>query len=128
MIQFLKSAKSANSINRGGLIKPSDIVYMACSGAWEVYTLIMDNAESKKEFMASKNHHSVFNACYITYLQSRDKFGDLLKFRCLNDHSFENFFKQISEKFFNVMAKNFVSETNSVTHSLKETKVVVNSR
>ena len=109
-----------NSINRGGLIKPSDIVYTACTGVWETYTSIMDNIESKKEFMASKNHRSVFHFCYITYLKSRDKFGEILNFKCLNDHSFEIFLKQISEKFFNVMAKNFVSETNSVTHSLKK--------
>ena len=117
-----ESKEFLNSINRGGLIKPSDILYTACTGAWEIYTLIMDNAESKTEFLASKNHRAIFHVCYITYLKSRNKFDELFSFKCMNDHLFETFLKKISEKFFNVMAKNFVSETNSVTHSLKKRK------
>ena len=65
----LECKEFLDSINRGGLIKPSDILYLACIGAWEIYTLVMDNVDSKMEFLASKNHRSVFHACYITNLK-----------------------------------------------------------
>ena len=117
----LECKEFLDSINREGLIKSSDILYMACNGAWETYKLVMKNIESKM-FFASKNHRSVFHVCYITYLKSHDKFGEIFNFKCLKDHSFAEYLKKISEKFFNVMAKNFVSELNSVTHSLKKRK------
>ena len=89
----LECKEFLDSINREGLIKPSDILYMACIGAWETYKLVMKNIESKMEFLASKNHRSVFHACYITYLKSHDKFGEIFNFKCLKDHSFEKFWR-----------------------------------
>ena len=38
------------------------------------------------------------------------------------DHSFQTMVKEIGEKFFNIMAKNFVSEINSITHSNRKRK------
>ena len=40
-----------NSINRGGLIKPSDLTFLSCIASWSVYKLIMDNNDSKSYFL-----------------------------------------------------------------------------
>ena len=109
-------------INRGGLIKPSNIVNDACVGAWEAYKRIIDNIESKKYFLSCKAHRSVFFKCLLIHMKSNDKFENMFAFKCVNDHPFESMLEKVSEKFFNLMAKNLVSETNSVTHSTKKRK------
>ena len=39
-------------INRGGLVKPSDIEYDVCTVAWDVYVRIIDSCEAKLYFLA----------------------------------------------------------------------------
>ena len=112
-----------DSINRGGLIKPSAIVNDACVAAWESYYRIMDNVESKKQFLASKHHWSVFIKFGLIYLKSTDKYDRILSSKCVEDHPFTSILEKIVGKSFNVMVKNFVSETNSVTHSLAKQKM-----
>ena len=111
-----------DNTNRGGLMKPSDIVRIACTGTWEFYQAIMDNPDGQKYFLACKNHRSVFYECLLLYLNSTDTCTDMLTFCCEQDHSFNLILRKIAEKFFNVVAKNFVSETNSTTHSLNKRK------
>ena len=82
----------------------------------------MDNPDGRKYFLACKNHRSVFYESLLLYLNSTDIYTDMLTFCCEQDHSFNLILSKIAEKFFNVMAKNFVSETNSTTHSLKKRK------
>ena len=41
-----------------------------------------------------------------------------MSFTCEKDHLFGSILKNVSKKFFNVTAKNFVLETNSITHTI----------
>ena len=109
-------------INRGGLIKPSTIINDACVAAWVAYLRIMDNIESRKLFLASKMHRSVFIQFLLIHMKSADKYENMFTFKCVAEHPFQSILEKVGEKFFNVMAKNFVSETNSTTHRLKKRK------
>ena len=51
--------------NRGGLTKPSDVVFMACVHAWALYVTISENGEAFNLLMQSTNPRSVFTHCYI---------------------------------------------------------------
>ena len=55
-------------------------------------------------------------------MKSSDKYENMFAFKCVKDHPFQSILEKVSEKFFNVMAKNFVSETNSVTHTTEKRK------
>ena len=55
-------------------------------------------------------------------MKSSDRYNAMFELECASHHQFEKILTKVIEKFFNVMAKNFVSETNSVTHSLKKRK------
>ena len=41
------NASFVNSINRGGLIKPGNILYISCIISWTIYKEMMDNEEAK---------------------------------------------------------------------------------
>ena len=109
-----------DEINRGGLVKPSDLVYAICALAWDIYLQIMENSEAKSVFVSSKMHRSVFVS--IVHAQAIDdtKYVDILETSCLRNHRFGGLSSKILSKFFNVMCKNFVSEVNSTVHTLKK--------
>ena len=111
-----------NSINRGGLIKPSDLTFLSCIASWSVYKLIMDNNDSKSYFLLCKSQLAVFVKCLFIHIKDNDTYSDILKTSCMRDHSFETIIKSVAETFFNVIAKNFVSDVNSITHSNKKRK------
>ena len=107
-------------INRGGLVKPSMVVNLLCIGAWELYQVLMNNDDSKSYFLKCKVHRPVFTGCFNWFVRNSDDYLFLLGMKCSNDHSFELMIKKIAEKFFNVMATNFVKDINSDIHSKKK--------
>ena len=51
----------------------------------------------------------------MCYIQSNLKYSGMLTVKCEKNGPYEIILKNASEKFFNVIAKKFVSETNSLT-------------
>ena len=49
-----------DEINKGGLVKPSVLVYAMGALTWDTYLQIMKNYEAKSLFLSSKMHQSVF--------------------------------------------------------------------
>ena len=115
-----------DEINRGGLIKPSDIVFITCVISWDVYSQIMENIEAKSTFMSSKMHRRVFNFVVQEKIKDDDRYIDILKTTCLQNHLFVDLFTKVVNKFFNCMCKNFASEINSNVHRNKKRNNVQN--
>ena len=107
-------------INRGGQIKPSDIIYLTSIASCELYKLIMDNSDSKSYFLSCKLQRPVFSKCLKWYVENKGKYNAVLDMKCTDNHSFEVILQNVGEKFFNSMAKNFVNDINSITHSQKK--------
>ena len=59
-ISPLECQSFLDMINRGGLIKPSDIVYSSCGVAWDVYSRIMESYEAKSYLLSCKMQRNVF--------------------------------------------------------------------
>ena len=72
-----------NSINRGGLIKPSDIIFLSCIASWRVYQMIMDNDDSKAYFLACKSQRLVFVKCLFIYIENNDSYSGLFRTTCI---------------------------------------------
>ena len=107
-------------INRRGLVKPSDIVYVVCTVAWDVYVRIMESCEAKLYFLASKMQRKVFVNLVVAEITDNDDYGGILETSCIKNHAFSVMLDKLVVKFFNVMCKNFVSEINSAVHKSKK--------
>ena len=73
--------------------------------------------------MSCKSQRPIFVKCILIYIKDNESYDGILKATCILEHSFEEIVKGVAEKFFNVMAKNFVSEVNSITHSNRKRKM-----
>ena len=109
-----------NSINRGGLVKTSEIIYSSCIASWNIYKKIMDNEEAKACFLSCKLQRKVFLNVVLTEVESDSKYCEILNVSCMENHSFRGNFVCVVETFFNVMAKNFASDINSTVHVNKK--------
>ena len=94
-----------DEISKGGLVKPSDLVYAICALAWDAYLQIMENSEAKSLFLSSKVHQSVsFNIINGQTIE-KTKYVDILDTTCLKNHQFDSLSSNILSKFFNVICK-----------------------
>ena len=107
-------------INRGRLVKPSDIVYVVCTVAWDVYVRIMESCEAKLYFLACKMQRKVFANLVVAEITGNDDYGGILETSCIKNHAFSVMLDKLVVKFFNVMCKNFVSEINSAVYKSKK--------
>ena len=121
-ISPLECQSFLDMINRGGLIKPSDIVYSSCVVAWDVYSRIMESYEAKSYFLSCKMQRNVFLKVVMIETHANENNTGILEATCINEHCFADIYEKILTNFFNVMCKNFVSEVNSATHKAKKRK------
>ena len=99
-------------INRGGLTTPSDLCFLTCIYAWNLFVLLKDNKNLKSKMFNSENPLKTFCSAFCLQLQN-DPFASILyDQKCQSDHQFSDFIKQISSKMFKIMTKNVVKEMN----------------
>ena len=67
-------------------------------------------------FYHARHQRKVFIKIVIKKIENDQKHSGILHVMCMDNHSFKNVLVHIVAKFFNVMAKNFVSEINSKAH------------
>ena len=91
-------------------MKTCDIVYLSCVAAWDVFKSIMDNNDSKSHFLSCKLQQLIFTKCVLIYVQSNEKYSGMPTVKCEKNDIFEIILQNVSENFFNMMAKNFVLE------------------
>ena len=101
-------------VTRGGLLKPSDLVYMTCDHDWSLYHRIKDSNDAFNLHLSSTNPRTLFNEFFITILEDNDSMTETLKTSCGNGHTFLTFAKRAVSTFFNLMAKNYVSNMNEL--------------
>lgn len=113
-----------SQVNRGGLIIPSELTFLACLQAWNFYQSIIQEPYLKQLLMAPNlKSQKVFETSFIRYLDEWEETRLLfLVNSCSNGHPFCNQVSLLSRKLFNVFSKNFVSVINSEIHRLKSEK------
>ena len=107
-------------VTRGGLLKPSDLVYVTCVHAWSLYHSIKDSNDAFNLLLSSSNPRTLFTEFFITILEDNDSMTETLKTSCGNGHTFLTFAKRAVSTFFNLMAKNYVSNMNDQIHAGKK--------
>ena len=107
-------------VTRGGLLKPSDLVYVTCVHAWSLYHSIKDSNDVFNLLLSSSNPRTLFTEFFITILEDNDSMTETLKTSCGNGHTFLTFAKRAVSTFLYLMAKNYVSNMNDQIHAGKK--------
>ena len=87
-----------DEINRGGLVKPSDLVYAICT-AWNTFLIIQIS------FLSSKAHRSVFLNIVQRQAIESSKYVDILDTICLKNDRFGSLLSNTSVSFSMLYAK-----------------------
>ena len=112
----LPSADFLNSINRGGLVKPTDFVYNLVLHCWRVFEEVRTHADLKSKFLQSAGQRQLF--CKVmdpaTYTERHMHlvFGSNM---CSVGHDLQN---HLVRRFFNCVAKNFVRQVTNEANQL----------
>ena len=103
-------------VNRGGLIKPLDIVYISCIHAWTLYSYVKKDEDLFKRLISSKNARSVFVRIFLRLLAEDTSTIEIVNQKCHSGCFFRERLRQIAVATFNIKAKNIISEVNGTIH------------
>ena len=98
--------------NRGGLIKPSDLVFVTCIHAWSLYAFIFNNSELSTILLSSANPRSVFVKVFVRELQLNSCTQGLINESYESGCLYQDKLEQIAVATFNTKAKKYVSAAN----------------
>ena len=117
-----------DSINRGGLIKPSDLLFITCLHATELYAYIKDDPFLQKELISSKNSRSLFVEVFVQKLEEFDCTKKILDIQCASKHSFRAHCLHLATVMFNLFGKNLAAEYNNIIHKERKRAGVVEEK
>ena len=115
-------------ITRGGLLKLSNVVYVACLHAFLLYKAIQKESDTFKFLMSPNNPWSVFSEYFLQFVHDNSELEAMLTTACKAEHSFSKYMKKMTAMFFNIMAKNYVSELNDTIHKAKKRNTLVKEK
>ena len=99
-------------VDRGRLIKPSDLVYMTALHAWSFYVFIFQNSALSKLLLSSPNTRSVFVQTFTHEMQSNTNTLCLINQTCQSGCRYQDKIEKIATATFNLKATNYVSAAN----------------
>ena len=109
-----------DSINRGGLIKPTDLLNIIAAHTNDFWKYIKLNPDILKHFLSSVNCQSLFTKVFLEKIDESAATDSILNATCRSGHKFTPFVTHISNAMFNMFGKNFASEANSKIHQQRK--------
>ena len=103
-------------MDRGGLIKPSDIVYMSCLNIRACFEKIMEHGESRKFLLECDNPRMVFCNAVTEMMEEKADLESILKATCENGCDFSKLLLKFAFCLFNILEVNYVKTTNDFVH------------
>ena len=98
-----------NTINRGGLCNPSNILHMVTTHAYEFFSTIFRNEEWKSMILSFNKPRTVFVKSFTEKLKDDATLASLSAATCQSHHSFTKIAEAVAFKMFNVCSKNYAS-------------------
>ncbi len=105
-------------VDRGGLLYPTEEVYMSSLAAWSFYQEIRQNQDASALLFGQTSAKHIFVKCMMG-LKSSTNYLDI---QCSSGHKFDNIFGLVVVKMFNIFMRNLCTETNSEAHAQKKRK------
>lgn len=120
--QLSVSAKERflNSINRGGLVTPSDLVYLCVLHALKLHNKIFGDPQVRLLFLGFAEPRKVFVNSFSQLIDNDTSAAEIIFQRCQSGHEFTRFVSNIAFKLFNIVSKNLISEINDKIHEAKK--------
>jgi len=103
-------------VDRGGLIYPSDMVYVASMHLWQFFQAIKNGNDAFNHLLATPEQRKVFTKAAVLFMESSIDTEAILTTTCEEGHSFKKIFQQLACKMFNCFIKNLCKEQNSKIH------------
>ena len=116
-----------NAINRGGLTKPSDLVFVTCTHSSDLFKAIQNDSFLSQQLINCANSQSLFVEIFLGKLEEVDCTNSVLMVKCIHGHPFSEIVRKIARVMFNLFAKNLSSECNSAIHK-KRSRDTMNSK
>ncbi|QQP52644.1 Putative LOC101234561, partial [Caligus rogercresseyi] len=113
----IKKEEFLQLLNRGGLVTPSDLVYLTCMHALQLKAELFDDDYTQELFFASSFPQAVFVNILTKKISNTSASDSIFGQVCDSPHSFQAFVPSIAAKFFNCMSKNFVQSINDKIHA-----------
>jgi len=108
-LDYIAAAAFLDSVNRGGLARPTEYTFMLCIHCWKIFEDIRMNAELRTTFLRATCQRSLF--AKVVHRLSGDQLmygqmqvGDNF---CVKGHDLK---AVIVHRFFNCVAKNLVKD------------------
>ena len=108
-----------NSINRGGLVHPSDLVHLVCMQALHLRNELF-HGEIEKAFFETELQLEVFVDPLRIKLDNTLELLSPLDQECDDGHNFASFIPNITAKFFNCLSKNVSAKANDSIHASRK--------
>ena len=109
------------AVSRGGLMKPSNYLYMAAVNATVMYNYIRNDNELFKSLLATENPRDTFIECYLSLTENDSNSSELLKVKCSKGHLHDKHVRRTAFTVFNISAKNFAAQKNDEIRNTKKT-------
>jgi hypothetical protein len=116
----LEKTEFLRAVDRGGLVTPSELVYVICVHALQLKEELFDGGEIQEMFLATGSPRSAFVSILRRKIDGTPEAEQLFNQKCDNDHTFLSFVPTIATQFFNCMSKNFVSTLNDRIHASRK--------
>ena len=107
-------------VSRGGLLKPSDVVYITCMHAFVISKSIKNNYDAFNFLLDTSKPRYVFTKYFLNLIDESNCLTPITNSTSRSGHNFALYVPKVSDILFNVMAKNYVSEMNSSIHAGKK--------
>ena len=104
------------SVDRGGLVTPSELVYLTCMHALQLKKEVFDGGNVQKTFLSFTVPRDVFVSTLVRKISNTPDCASTLNQACEESHEFMTFVPQITKQFFNCVSKNFISGLNDTIH------------
>ena len=114
------SEQFTNLVSRGGLLHPSDILYLVCVHAWALWRDVRDDSTTMNSLMKTTNQRRVFVAAFMNKLEESERTQSILHASCNKGHKFTGTIEKTCAAIFNGMAANMTKVQNSKVHAGKK--------
>lgn len=104
-------------LNRGGLCKPNDLVYVIGMHGWNFLRYIFTDQDAKNFFLKASEPRKVFVEALLSILESNELTLIIVEMEGAEKHPFKPILLQLVAKLFNIFMKGKYSEENSLIHS-----------
>ena len=106
--------------NRGGLIRPSDLLSMVSLHTNSFWKKIHKKNALKEALMGMTNPKEVFVGTLTRLMKDDPDAGAIMKAKCNNGHEFKTHVSKIIGVIFNACARNLAEEHRSSIHASKK--------